>query len=152
MEPRIVERPAMWIAGIERRIDPMSADWDDLWRAQYEPVLPVLAPLALEDACYGVYFGTDEPAMMDLVAGQSVREGTVPPSGTVVRALPASREAVFECTITSIGQTWGLIFGQWLPSSGFEVDSASACYERFAPGCHEGTVPVTIHVPIRARA
>lgn len=69
-----------------------------------------------------------------------------------MRALPACREAVFECSLPTIGQTWGAIFGQWLPGSGHELDPSSACYERFPPGCHEGTAPVTIHVPIRPRA
>ncbi len=149
MEPTITERPAVALLGVQVRINPMQADYTDIWRNQYEPRHGEIASFATDEACLGVYFDCGEAEMSDFVAGRPVAPGTTPPEGLVVREMPGGSEAVFECTMTTIGPTWGRIFGEWLPTSGYAHDEARPCYERFAPGCHEGAVPVTIHVPVR---
>lgn len=150
MTPELRERAACAVLGLQSHINPMTADWADLWGRQYSPHEHELAPFAMDDACYGVYFGTGEDPICDFVAGKIVPLGTEPLPGTVVREMPAALEAVFECTLQTIGQTWQAISGEWMPTSGYtHAEDVNYCYERFAPGSHEGTVPVTIHLPVR---
>jgi len=152
MTARVVERSALTVMGIELRINPMAADWSDIWRNKYEPRLPEIEPFATDEACLGLYFGTGEAGMVDFVAGRPIKGVTVVPEGLVLREVPGATEAVFECTMETIGATWHAIFRDWLPASEYVADEGLPCYERFAPGCHEGTVPVTIHVPVKKKA
>ncbi len=149
MEPTITDRPAATVLGIQLRINPMQADYTDIWRNQYEQYHDLIASFATDEACLGVYFDCGEPEMTDFMACREVPSGTTAPAGLAVRDVPGGKEAVFECTMSTIGPTWGSIYGEWLPTSGYAADEARPCYERFAPGCHEGIVPVTIHVPIK---
>ncbi len=149
MEPTISDGSARTLLGIQVRINPMQADSDDIWRTQYEPRAEEIASFAIDEACLGVYFACGEKDLCDFMACRPVAAGAVAPEGLVVRDMPGGSEAVFQCTMSTIGSTWGGIFGEWLPSSGYAGDAARPCYERFAPGCHEGTVPVTIHVPVK---
>lgn len=70
----------------------------------------------------------------------------------MLREVPAAQEAVFPCTLNTIGPTWGRIYDEWLPNSGFEHGAAWAGYEVYPPefGPQGGTL--TIHVPIRKKA
>jgi len=149
MTPRMEERGAFTVMGIQLRINPMSADYGDIWRNQYEPRLPEIEPFATDEACLGLYFGTGDEGKVDFVAGRPVEGVTNLPDGLVLWEVPGATEAVFECTMGTIGPTWHAIYQEWLPASEYVADEDAPCYERFAPGCHEGTVPVTIHVPVK---
>jgi AraC family transcriptional regulator len=48
--------------------------------------------------------------------------------------LPGGRYAVldFKGTAAEIGAAWGALMGQWLPSSGLQLDSRP-CYEYYGP-------------------
>ncbi len=151
MTSEVRQRAACAVLGLEfPRMNPMTADWQDIWGKQYAPREPELLPYALDEACYGVYFGIGEEPLCDLVTGKIVALGTEPLPGTVVRAMPAALEAVFESTMDCIGATWQAIFSEWMPTSGYAPDEqAGYCYERYAPGATEGQTVTTIHVPVR---
>jgi len=149
MQATIQERKGFTVLGILVTIDPMAADYNDIWRNQYEPRADEIRAHATDEACFGIYFDCGKPGMVDFVAGAPVAGVGAPPEGLVLREIGPCTEAVFECSMAAIGQTWGAIFGQWMPASGYRIDESRPCLERFAPGCHEGTVPVTIHVPVR---
>ncbi|MBI2301870.1 MAG: GyrI-like domain-containing protein [Armatimonadetes bacterium] len=151
MQPTFRDRPALTFLGIQRRINHNTVDWGALWEQEYLPRLPEILPFATEDACHGLYYSTDDPQLLDFIAGRPVSGVGEAPEGMVLRDLPAAHEAVFECGMGEIGPTWDYVMGQWLPASEYAHDEAAPCYERFAPGCHEGTVPVTIHVPVRRK-
>lgn len=152
METRIVDRPAMRVIGIARRLDPMNTDWGDIWRHQFEPYLPALGPLMCGEACYGLYYETGEPPLMDFVGGVPVAPGTEPPGDELVaRDVPAGRYLRVACAMHEIGATWDAIFSEWLPAAEFEHDPTRPCYEEFPPGCETGAAPVCIYTSIQPK-
>jgi len=152
MEPvRIEERPAGRVVGVKRRVRLAEADWGALWEQGYMPHMAEVDALGSGDACMGCYFGTDEEGVVDFVMGKPAMPGADPTADLVLREMPAARYAVFECGMAEMGQTWGDIYGQWLPASNWDEDRAAACFEEFGPGCMEGTTPVRIYVPVVAQ-
>ena len=90
-------------------------------------------PLAIEAAGYGVYFQTDQPGLCDVFGGMAVPPGANVPEGLVLREVPAAQYAVFECSLATIGATWGAIFAEWLPTSEYEEDRPRPCVEHSRP-------------------
>jgi len=154
MEPEIREREAFTVMGVLLRINPMTADYHDIWSKLFGARESDIRPFVSEDAAYGLYScaTADADGVIEFVAGLPVGSVSEVPDGLVVREVPDHLEAVFECSIATLGQTWHRIFGEWLPGSGYDHDDGpTPCYERFPPGCHEGAAPVTIHVALRPR-
>jgi len=152
MEPQLRDRPAFMVMGIQVRLEnPMTADYEAIWEQQFASREADIAPHTAEEAAYGVYFPTEQEGADDFVAGMAVSGVTAAPAGLVLREVPAAHEAVFECTMSNIGPTWQQIFETWMPAAGYELVRGAPPFERFPPGCHEGTAPVTIHVPVRKR-
>ncbi len=152
MQPEFRDRPAFQVMGVQVRANPTTADYGDLWGRQFASRVAEIRPFAVDDAGYGVYFCTGQEGEMEILAGMAVQNVPEVPAGLVLREVPAAREAVFTTTMAQLGPTWGRIYGEWLPASEYERDDASADYERFPPGCDQGTVPLTIHVPVRRKA
>lgn len=146
-EPTFEDRPGFALMGVGERIVPDQADWKALWAA-FESRIHDIAPVALGEACYGAYFDVGEPKACDFLAGMSVPAGTVAKEGLTVRGVPSARYAVFECSMDEIGPTWQWVFGEWLPGSGYRYAEGKPCFEEFAPGVMEGTVPVRIFLPV----
>jgi len=138
----------MRLLGIRRRLDPRSTNWGTLWRDDYAPRLAEIEARSTGDVCLGVYMPGESDGLVEFMAGRPARDGIEVPPGLAVRELPAATYAVFECTMADIGATWHAIYGDWLPRSDCLIDDGKACFEEFAPGCHEGRVPVRILVPV----
>ena len=151
LQPTCESRDAFWVLGIQERANPMQVDYPAFW-ARFGERAGEIGPLATETAGYGVYFPTGEEGVVDVFGGMAVPPGTTAPEGMVLREVPANEYAVFECKMSEIGATWGAIYGEWLPTSGYEADHCVPCFEHFRPGCHEGTVPVRIFVPVTRKA
>jgi len=152
MTPELRDRPAFLVMGIQVRLDdPMTADYSAIWGQQFGPRAAEIAPHSSEEAAFGVYFPAEKEGADDFVAGMAVSGVVAPPAGLVLREVPAAREAVFQSNLSDLGATWQHIFTEWLPNSGYEHVQGGPPFERFPPGCHEGTAPVTIHVPVRKR-
>jgi len=152
MEPVIRNSESFAVMGVQVRINPMQADYHGIWTNQFEPRQGEIRPHVCEDVGYGLYFPTEDQYLVDFVAGLPVAGVDTTPEGLVLREVPARLEAVFECSLHELGPTWHAIFSKWLPTSGYEHDAPHPCYERFPPGCHEGTAPVTVHVAVSKRA
>ncbi|MBT3374720.1 MAG: AraC family transcriptional regulator [Lentisphaerae bacterium] len=149
MQPvRFEERPAGRLLGIQRRLDPHTTDWGALWQEEYAPRLPEIEARCTGDVCLGAYFAGGDDGLLEFVAGRPARDGVDVPADLVMREIPAATYAVFECTMEAIGATWDAIYSDWLPSSSYVTDADKACFEEFAPGCHEGKTPVRILVPV----
>ena len=148
IEGQLVNKPAFCVLGIQERINPMAADYRELW-SRFEDHFPEVSALASEEAGYGVYFDCGEPGKCDFVAGMHVPADAPTIGGLVAREVPAAEYSVFECPMTGIGPAWGEIFQSWLPSSGREIDDGKPSFERFCPGCREGRVPVQIFVALK---
>jgi len=148
MKAEIVEREDAQVLGYMARINPMEADYAPLWEKGFDPHQKEIEALASEPAYYGVYYGTEEEGKTDFVAGMMVGEVVDVPEGLTLRDVPGGAYARFECTMSAIGPTWGAIYGQWLPSSGYTVDETRAALEYYPPDMQGPDTPVTIYVPV----
>ena len=151
LQPSFTTREAFWVLGIQERANPMQIDYTAFW-GRFQERFAEIEPLATGPDGYGVYFPTGEEEVVDVFGGIAVPAGTEAPEGLVLREVPAAEYAVFECTMQTIGPTWGAIFGEWAPASEYDVDHTLPAFEQFPPGCHEGTEPVRIFVPVRKKA
>ncbi len=148
MNVEIVNRPDAQVLGITARINPMEADYSDLWQRRFYPREPEMKPLATESGYIGVYYGTGQPGMVDFIAGVIVGDVADVPEGLALRALPGGTYAAFACTLPEIGATWGQIYGQWLPASGYAEDESRPGIESFPPSAPGPDQSVVIYVPI----
>jgi AraC family transcriptional regulator len=75
-------------------------------------------------------------------AGVEVGEDFVPSQGVHVTTVPGGRYAcaAFRGRATAIGESWDRILREWLPASGYQLDSRS-CFEYYPPDAEydEGT-------------
>jgi predicted transcriptional regulator YdeE len=150
-EPELRSRAAFTVLGIHARIDPATADWDDLWRNRFMPRVAQIRPLATDECVYGVYLESDEEGLDEFWAGMAVPGVAVVPEGLSVCEVAATLEAVFPCTMATIGSTWRYIHDEWLPASPYRHHCDVAGFERYPPGADRGEAPVTIHVPLVRR-
>jgi len=139
------------VLGIHRHLDPHKTNWSALWQGEYGPRLPEIEARSTGDTCLGVYLPGGSDGLVEFVAGRPAKDGIEVPAGLAVRGIPPATYAVFECAMATIGATWEAIYGDWLPNSAYVVDAGKACFEAFAPGCHEGTTPVRISDPVVPR-
>ena len=152
MNVEIVQLADRHVLGITTPINPMSADYRDIWDRLFMPHQQEVAAPATEKGYYGVYYGTGEEGVVDFMAGQVVAEGAGTPEGCTLRKLPGGTYAKFACTMPTIGPTWGGIYGQWLPSSDYAQDeSARPAIEYYPPGAEGPNSPVVIFVSVRQK-
>lgn len=152
MNTEIVTLPDRWIMGTQSRIQPMSADYGTIWAQGFDPHGNEIRPLALDPGYLGVYYSSGEPGWVDFVAGMVVAEGSQPPEGCIVRALPGGLYGRIPCTMATIGSTWGQIYGQWLPASAYVEDQTRPAMEYYPPDALGPDARVTIYVALSSRA
>ena len=131
LQPTMEHRDAFWVLGIQEGANPMEVDYPAFW-ARFTERAAEVQPLAIEPAGYGVYFPTGEEGLVDVFGGMAVAAGVKVPEGLVLREVPTAEYAVFECTLSTIGPTWGAIFSEWLPASGYEEDRPKPCFARLS--------------------
>jgi predicted transcriptional regulator YdeE len=88
---------------------------------------------------------------MDYVAGIAVGQVDDVPEGLTLRAIPASRYAVFECTVQTISDTYDWIFCHWLKAAPYgrpDEHSPKADFERYPPATDSGDTPVLLHIAL----
>jgi AraC family transcriptional regulator len=84
-------------------------------------------------------------------AGVEVGDDFVPSQGAQITTLPAGKYACtkFKCTAAEILHVWDRILREWLPASGYQLDSRPS-YEYYAPDgeCDEETGAFTCELCI----
>lgn len=151
MQPTIVQLPERQVMGYTARIEPMRADYMVLWRDGFDPHQATVSAMATEPGYYGVFFASGLPGWVDFVAGMVVAAHASPPEGLVVRPLPGGAYARFECTMQTIGATWGAIYGQWLPASSYAADETRPPFEYYPPEAMSPDAAVSIWVAIKPK-
>jgi AraC family transcriptional regulator len=166
MEHKIVDRDAFKVIGISAHGNPSSMNYGEIW-SQFESYDEQVKKVSLDKGYYNVYFGTEEEDIVDLVAGMAVEGAPNVPEGLTIREVPAMRCAVFECTRTTIGQTYEYVYRDWLPRSQYEHDDKPdkvlggevgvfrrkrATFEYFPPDTETEDSPVFIHVGIKGKS
>jgi len=150
MQPEIISRDSFSALGVLTRLEPEEQNeqsFKSIW-STFEERLEEIRTHAVGGTFYGISFPTDRPGTVDYVAGMAVSPPGDVPGGLVLRAVPASRYAVFECGLRAIGATYRFAFSEWLPGSSAELDASAPVFEEYPPEGQE-SLPVRIHVPIR---
>ena len=136
------------VVGVVTRIEPTSADYPRIWADGFDRHQPEVAALAAEPEYYGVYYDCGQEGAVDFLAGMIVAASS-PASGELDRrVLPGGLYARFTCTLATIGVTWAAIYGEWLPSSGLQLDSSRPAFEIFPPDAGGPNSPVSISVAV----
>ena len=151
MEGKIVQRADAFILGVQKRLNPMASDWPALWQSEFGPRMPEIAALSGEPVSYGVFFPTNEPDMADYLAGMIVPVGVAVPAGMTLRPLPGGAYARFDCTLETLGATWGGIYSQWLPASPYVEDASRPAMECYAMDASTDQSAAQVFVPIKEK-
>ncbi len=151
MEAEIITRGESAVLGVTARINPAQADYKAIWEQQFTPRHAEIAARAVEKSYFGVYYGTDQPGLVDFVAGMAVPVGERAPEGLTHRVVPGGLYAKFRCAMSAIGPTWGAIYGQWLPASPYAEDESRPALEHYPPEMMGPDSPVEIYVAVKAK-
>ena len=150
MEPKSVNRDAFTVLGVVEHFASAAENSGPLWQ-EFMSYHDQIQPLSVDQSYYGVYLGTDHAKPLDYLAGMAVEDVDAVPECLVVRELPAAQYAVFECTLKTLGPTYGTIWKEWLPSSPYELDVAAFGFDFHRPNTTSGDSPMHIYFPIKAR-
>lgn len=150
MEPSIICKEAITLLGLQERFTPDNEDHEGIWKRfmEYHDQIQVLST---DGAYYGANFAADEGRATDYLAAMAVENVDDVPQGLTLRELPASRYAVFECTVATISDTYDWIFGQWLNTNPYPrpaETSPKADFERYPPATDSGDTPVLLHIAL----
>ena len=150
MEPKFVDLETFTVMGVQVHAMPDQVDFGAFWEEQFMPHHEELQALSTDQAYYGIWFPHHEDGIPDYVAGMAVPNGTPAREGLVVRPVPASLYAVFECSIDDIGKTYSYVYDTWLPEGEYEFPEGCADFEYYPPEGEEDTSPA-IYIPIREK-
>jgi predicted transcriptional regulator YdeE len=132
------------------RFTPDNEDFQGIWKrvmAHHDQI----HPLSTDKAHYGACFGTEDERQMDYLASMAVGRVDEVPDGLTLREVPAFRHAVSKCTVKTISDTYGWIFGEWVPTAPYGrpgQGSPKADFVRYPPNTDSGDTPVLLHVAL----
>lgn len=148
---KIVDRPALTVAGLQIRATPMSPDIPALW-TRFVARIAEIEPLLEPRVTYGVMHHQADEASFDYLAAVSVEPAAAVPDGMVRLTLPAGSYACFSYPLSGLGAGYGEIFERLLPASG-HVQAPGPMFERYGEDfCpDEPDSAVEIWVPVAPR-
>ena len=154
LEPAIIQKPGFTVVGLSVTTRPLSSDIPALW-GMFGPRIDEVVAIAESDVSYGLMENFDTlQHTLDYMAAVSVTstDGSVP-SGMTARTLETATYAVFEAKLRTLGDVFGQIFNEWLPSASFEQVRApyfERYDESFDPSNAESKVE--IYLPVQPRS
>lgn len=120
MQAPFVTKPAFIVVGLLIHTRPMARDIPVLW-GQFGPRMDELQQVAEPGVSYGLMNQPAQaPGQLDYMAGAAVAEALDLPAGMTSWHVPANTDAVFETTLSGIGDTFSYIYDLWLPDSGYQ--------------------------------
>ena len=148
MEPQFVTKPAFTVVGLLIHTRPMTPEIPNLWQ-QFDLRMDEVPHLAEPGVSYGLMLMDHDLGKLDYMAGEEVTQVGDLPAGMTSWDIPANIYAVFETTLTTIGDTFGYIYDTWLLTSGYQ--HAPAPYferysETFNPDDPESKIEIYIPV------
>jgi predicted transcriptional regulator YdeE len=150
MEPSILHVDEFVLMGTATRIKMGSESTEEfgtIWK-NFELWHEQIKSHSTDQCYYGASFGTEQQGFIEYVAGVAVENVENSPEGLVLRKIPEGQFAVFSCPVQAIGETYRHIFGEWLTTSGFQLDGSVPSFEKYPPA-GDTMSPVLIHIPIR---
>ncbi len=153
MEPKIVEKPALTLAGMVYHGKLSGENIGRLWNA-FGPRMSELRHTVNPSVSYGVSYNYDAASEeFDYLAACEVAEPADLPAEMTCLELPATTYAVFPCAMGQIGPTYEYIMGVWLPQSGYRHAGAPE-FEMYGPTFEPGN-PASefeIYLPVERAA
>ncbi len=152
MDIRFIEKGPIRVVGIltHGKIEDITPKISDIWMNQFMKYDEQLKPHSPDKAYYGVWFG-NPGGSADYLVGMAVENLTEIPEELAERVLPAAKYAVFPCTVGTIGETYGQIYGQWLPASDYEYDIMAADFELYPPDTETNQSPAEVYIPVKEK-
>jgi AraC family transcriptional regulator len=149
--PRLVDQPALQIAGLNERYDNgASAAIPAQWQ-RFTPHLDHV-PGQVGHTAYGVIHNSDDTGHADYLTGVEVKDFSKVPAEFERLTIPPQRYAVFTHRdhISSIRRTWFSILNKGLPEAGLEA-SGGPEFERYDERFdgRTGNGEVEIWIPVR---
>jgi len=149
--PRIVDQPALLIAGLSERYgNTASAAIPSQWQ-RFMPHLDHV-PGQVGHTAYGVIHNSDEAGHADYLTGVEVRDFAKVPADFSRVTIPPQRYAVFthKDHISTIRRTWFSIWNKGLPDAGLEATGGPE-FERYDERFdgRSGSGEVEIWVPVK---
>lgn len=158
--PEIIDFPETRLIGFRVRTSFVNDRTSELWRG-FRAVRPAIAgrvgsdsfSVKVYDASYS-FSEFDPAAEFDKWAAVAVGDGADVPDELEILVIPAGKYAEFIHVgpASAAPKTFGYIFGEWLPASGFELDLRphfEILPEGYDPFASDATERVLI--PIRSR-
>jgi len=136
------------VAGIQEQFSCNNEDFDTIWMKKFMTYHDKICTYSKDKAYYGIWFETDEFDRRDYLAGMSVENIKEMPDEIVIRSVPEARYLVFECKVKNIGETWDLIFAEWLPKSKYKKNTIAAGFEYYPPDTKDQESPVYLYLPV----
>jgi AraC family transcriptional regulator len=149
--PRIVNQPALQIAGLNERYDNTASA---AIPAQWQRFTPHLdhVPGQVGHTAYGVVYNSDDSGHADYLTGVEVKDFSQVPADFERLTIPPQRYAVFthKDHISSIRRTWLSIWNKGLPEAGLEATGGPE-FERYDERFdgRTGQGDVEIWIPVR---
>lgn len=151
MEPKFVKRDTFTVMGVQVHAMPDEIDFRAFWGEEYQPHDDQIRPLSTDGTYYGVWFPHhEEDGVPDYLAGMAVPDDAPVPEGVIVRQVPGSRYAVFECSVEEIGPTYSYVYETWLPGSPYEFPPGGADFEYYPPEDAVDASPA-VYIPIQEK-
>ena len=154
MEPKIVNRAAFTVLGLQERFSQGQEDFEGIWK-RFMRYHDQIQAFSTDGAYYGANFAAEAGKQMGYLAGMAVTGVQDVPEGLTLRKVPGSRYAVFECTVETISDTYDWIFDQWLKTAPYarpDENSPKADFERCPPGTDSGDTTVLLHIALEGEA
>lgn len=128
MEPQFVKKPAFTVVGLQIRTSPMNPAIPGLWD-QFVPRIDEIPNMIEKHVSYGLmdHFQANQ---LDYMAGCSAEPTNELPAGMAQWDVPANNYAVFQATLSTVGETFDYIYNVWLPATGIQ-QAAGPYFERY---------------------
>ena len=156
MEPRFEERDSFRVLGVEDdayKIEEVDPGFNDLWLNRFESRINDVEPYSIDGSFYGVWSGFTEIDILKgtCLAGMAVRDDVRIPGGWVIRDIPAAKYAVFDTTLRDIGEATEYALREWLPGSGYELDTPKPRFDLMPSDTLAPESPVSVWIPVREK-
>lgn len=130
MEPQFVTKPAFTVVGLLLHTSPMNPQIPGLWD-QFVPRIDEIPHMTEPQVSYGLMDNFDfQQNRLDYMAGCRVEHADKLPAGMARWQIPANTYAVFQATLSDIGETFDYIYNVWLPATGTQ-QAAGPYFERY---------------------
>jgi len=148
--PRIETRKTFIVAGLRERYGEEASRHIPAQWQRFTPFIGSI-PQQIGGNTYGVGYNGDDEGNIDYICGVEVRSTSELPTELDYVRIPEYRYAVFthDDHISTIGRTWNIVWGEWLPKSEFEVADSPffECYgATFDPIAGMGSIELWIPV------